>query len=215
GPQGVQGIQGEPGPEGPTGPQGVQGIQGEPGPEGPTGPQGVQGIQGEPGPEGPTGPQGVQGIQGEPGPTGPTGPTGPNLVGTFFRSSGSGSIVVPNNGIYPLDTINESLAGSFILVGNSVTINVGGTYLIDGYVQLEETSNPGNVRVFINGIVSAPSITNKARPGANSIFQGYLVLNAGDVITLVATASPGGVTLDGILVGSLFFFQTFLRLTLL
>ncbi|MGI8363501.1 exosporium leader peptide-containing protein [Bacillus cereus] len=148
-------------------------------------------------------------------PTGLTGPTGPVIVGTFFRTSGLGSVVVPNNGLYPFLTMEESVLGSFSLAGDSITINVSGTYLIDGYVQLQADSNSGNARLFNNGVAITQNITNKARPDANSVFLGFHFLNAGDVITLVALNSTGGVTLDGVSINNLNFFQTYLRLTLL
>ncbi|HDR5272417.1 collagen-like protein [Bacillus thuringiensis] len=190
---------------GPTGPTGLTGPA--VGPTGPTGPTGV----------GATGPTGIGpiGSIGPVGATGPTGPTGPILVGTFARSSGSGSIVISDGGLYPFELLNESIPGSFTLAGNSITINVSGTYLIDGYVQLDANSDSGNATLFNNGIIITPNITNKARPNANSVFLGFHFLNAGDVLTLVALNSPGGVTLDSVSIGGILYFQTFLRLTLL
>ncbi|WP_421727635.1 hypothetical protein [Bacillus thuringiensis] len=45
-------------------------------------------------------------------------PTGPVIVGTFFRSSDLGSVVVLNGGLYPFVTMDESVLGSFSLAGD-------------------------------------------------------------------------------------------------
>ncbi|MEC2869549.1 collagen-like protein [Bacillus bombysepticus] len=201
----------EPSFTGPTGPGGTTGPVGATGPTGPTG-VGVTGPTGA-GVTGPTGPTGSTGVTGATGPIAEL--TAPIRAGTFFRPSSLGSVVVPGNSIYPFTNMDESVPGSFTLAGNSITINFSGTYLFDGYVQLDADSNLGNARVFNNGIEIIQNITNKARLGANSILLGFHFLNAGDVLTLVPINSFAGVTLDGFQIGGTSFFQTYLRLILL
>ncbi|PFW24371.1 hypothetical protein COL26_30990 [Bacillus thuringiensis] len=161
-------------------------------PPGPPGPQGPKGPQGYPGPPGP------QGYPGPPGPQGYPGPPGPLEVpisGVFFSSTenGTGSVVVPGGHNYPLKSFRETVPGSFSLAANEITINVSGIYLVDGYVVLARTSGVGNARVIVNNVNSG-AITMRANPGEQTICNGQVSLNVGDIVKFINFGSSGSST---------------------
>ncbi|AFU17224.1 YVTN beta-propeller repeat-containing protein (plasmid) [Bacillus thuringiensis MC28] len=166
-------------------------------PPGPPGPKGPKGPQGYPGPEGPPGPQGPKGSQGYPGPEGPPGPPGPLEVpisGLFATSTanGAGSVVVAGHDNYPLTNLNETVPGSFSLADNQITINVSGIYLVDAYVVLARASGVGNARIFVNNVNTG--ITMRANPGEQTICNGQLFLNVGDIVRFINFGSFGSST---------------------
>lgn len=217
GPPGANGVTGATGPVGPQGPQGAQGVTGPTGPVGPTGPQGPQGLQGlqgvqgvtgpqgETGATGPVGPQGLQGATGATGPQGAIGPTGP--TGPAGPAGAAGTGLIAYGGLYGTTTdavaltttpvalpLGTQMPSSNLTYGtNSVTVTDAGTYEL-AYGVRGSMSDGSSLTVSVgqNGTaIAATTITDALTSGTPSSVHGQTIvtLNAGDVLTLLASDS--------------------------
>ncbi|KOR76514.1 hypothetical protein AM233_25910, partial [Bacillus sp. FJAT-22058] len=157
---------------------------------------GAQGEQGEQGVQGPQGVPGPPGAQGEQGPQGVPGTTPTSIFGSLY---GQPSTFVPAGGTIDFITAGPTSGMTADPVTNSITVNSAGVYEVN-FSLTDRVSNSASTfiryTIHVNGVDDPKSSIYFSNSDPNEIwFNGskttILILNSGDVLTVVASGIVG------------------------
>lgn len=200
---------------GPAGANGTNGVDGDTGPTGwtgPTGANGANGVDGDTGPTGWTGPAGANGVDGDTGPTGPTGPGANVNLNTCQARRSTSYTMTGAFADVTFDTTDLETDAAVISHDpgganpERITVLMTGLYMISyqGLLEIVNAASTHQTRLFVNGTTAVPGSTNTINADENNgtdiapcINRTVVAnLNANDYVTMQATSTDTGVSID-------------------